>query len=256
MTLNKIELKTKIIASLTTVNAANILELFTYTPYSKPGYRILSESLEIKNLELRSFINGLAPVPFPVFPLEASESETQLGILKLEWQGARIQSNLWIKNDSTDWIRIGMISLLNPSPAPYREFPLGDFQLGDNAMLGLQIQDVGYGLLQGNDRVNITADLIRTIALEKISEGINRDANINSDTSTLVMQSNAQRSGFTVYNPGTTDVFLDIASNVSPESFLATIKPQGFYESNFAITDAIYLISQSGNVSVKVREFQ
>ncbi|HYW20323.1 MAG TPA: hypothetical protein VE956_13635 [Nodularia sp. (in: cyanobacteria)] len=250
-----IEIKEKIITSLTAQSAGNIIPLFTRNPYIKLGYRVLHESLEIKNLQVRSFINALPVVPFPTFPLEASESETQLQILKLEWQGARIQANLLIKNELVDWIRVGMVSLLNASPAPYREFPLGDHQLGNDAMLGLQIQNVGYGLLQGQDRANITADLIRHVTLEKISDGNKINAIINSNTATQVIPPNVDRSGITVFNNSNTDVFLDITSVVSSQSFLIKIPSQAYYESGFPITDAIYMISLSGAASVHVREF-
>lgn len=255
MTLQTIENRQKIITALTAENAGNILELFTYTPYHKLGYRVLSESMRMRNIQLQSFVIAIPPQPFPVFPLEASESETQLELLKLEWQNPRYHCNLWIKNEFYDWIRLGIASIQNASPAPYREYVFPDQQLGDNAMLGMQIQNVGWGLLQGQDRVNITADLHKTITLQKVSEGIKRDTMINDTTPTLVLESNAGRIGFTVFNPSSTDVFLDLTSDVSLTSFLVKIPPQGYWESNFTITDQVFMILSSGSSTILIREF-
>ncbi|MDB9375758.1 hypothetical protein [Nodularia sphaerocarpa] len=245
----------KIILELNASSGSNILSIGNITPYQKLGYRVLNESLEIKNLKMTSFIESLAPVPFPVFPLEASETETQIEIFNLEWNSPRIVLELLTKYiEDNEWQRISVYSLLNVLPLPYREFNAGDYVLGHNSQLGVKITNVGHGLLTGNDRVLVLGELIRKVELEKISSGLVVNGDLLSNQVKQVLAENFNRKGITIFNNGNVDIFLDIVPTVSPTQFLTKIPAQSFYESSFGFTDSVYLLAV-GNTSVNIREF-
>lgn len=254
--MDTLEIRKKIVTKFDASTGLSVLPLFTHIPYSKPGYRILSEYMRIENLNLKTFIYSLPVVQFPTFELTASDSEIQLQTLQLEWQSPRYHLNLVMSDDNTSWTRVNTISILNSAPMPFREFGLGNHELGDNSMLGFQVQNVGHGILSGNDFIAITADLIRTIHLEKISEGIALDpATINALSMEQLLNEDHTRTGFTIFNSGTTDIYLDIANTVSGSNFMVVIPSKGFYESVDSIkSSAIYAYSDATN-TVHIREF-
>lgn len=255
MGINQITVREKIIKEITSSDGMLAIPLFEYIPYSKLGYRILSESLKLENLEIRSFIYSIDSIKFPVFPIEASDSEIQTQIMELEWKSPRYHLNTMLSTDLTNWHRVGTNSLINSSPAPYREFLIGNFNLGNNAMLGFQIQNVGHGTLAGSDSIIISCDLVKDIQLEKISQGTPLAISLVADVATLLIPENMERVGFTIFNNSNNEIYLDIADTVSATDFLLKIPGQGYYESqSYLATSEIYAISTQ-STDLIIREF-
>ncbi|BBD64474.1 hypothetical protein NIES4072_18640 [Nostoc commune NIES-4072] len=134
MSINTLIVKQKLCVTLDTNSSNNVVPVFEYIPYSKPGYKLIDEYLEIENLKAVAWIYSLPPVPFPVFELEDTESKQLLAAINLEWQSPRIQLDIMVNIDDTlNWQKIAAYSLLNSDPYPYREYSLGSHTLGNNS---------------------------------------------------------------------------------------------------------------------------
>ncbi len=245
----------KVVLEVNPNNCLGMNNLFTRTPYSKLGYTVLHESWSLKNIEVRSFIYSLNALQFPSSPIEASESEIALTNLEYEWKSERFHLNSYLTTDNINWIRRDIFSLINPSPVPYREFDVGDINLGANGMLAFQLQNVGYGVMSGGDKVYISADLERTVQIEKIKSGIPSNYTLPINAPYLLLDENLTREGFTIHNPSNANIYLDITNAISLTNYMVQIPPNSYYESPFNMTDPIYGLSDIDNAEIYIREF-
>ncbi|MDZ7968751.1 MAG: hypothetical protein RM368_28000 [Nostoc sp. DedSLP03] len=261
MTIQELTIKQKIAITLDPNSGASVVPIFNYVPYSKTGYRLIDEYLEVENLRATSWIYSLPPVPFPVFELEDSESKQLLTAINLEWKSPRIQLDIVVGIDGTlNWQRIAAYSLLNSDPYPYREYSLGSHSLGNNSMLGLQIRAVGHGLLQnsakGQDKVTACANLVRHVIIEKLTDTSVKIVNNITAIASTIVNSNANRKGITFFNSSNKNVFLDTVKGVSITSHLVKLEPGDYYEAPSPLyTGAYYGIVESGNTAIDIREF-
>lgn len=256
--LDTFAIKQKICITLDQSSGANVVPIFNYIPYTKAGYRLINEYLEVNDLKAVTWIYSLLAVDFPIFQLTDSESVQTLAAINLEWQSPRIELDVVIAIDnSLQWQRIAAYSVLNPDPYPYREYSLGNHTLGDNAMLGFQIRDVGFGLLTGaQDKVTIYADLKRIITIEKLIDNSQKITNVISDIAATIVNSNVNRKGLTFCNTSTIKVFVDTASTVSISSHLVELEPGDYWEPPIqSYTGAYYGIVTTGSTAIDIREF-
>lgn len=137
-----------------------------------PGYTIASYNVFVKNLKAFSQISSLPEISLPNFEPTDSETTKLYKTLNIEWGSARKQLNLFI-GTSTGWHQVGSTSILNPSGYPFRVYSLLDlftdnlyFELGENGKVGVQVQDVDYGLLSGDDLVVIHGSYVEEIFLK------------------------------------------------------------------------------------------
>lgn len=149
------------------------------------GYKVVSFNCFIKNLKAYAKINSLGAVNLPDLKLEDTETEKLYKVLDTQWKSPRKHLNLFISNNTTDWHPVASISLLNPSGYPYKMYNLMDLftnnlaiELGDNSRIGIQIEDVGYGVLTGDDRVTIHGSYVEEIFLESSEPPINININV------------------------------------------------------------------------------
>lgn len=196
--LENLTIKQKIAVTLDPNSGANVIPIFNYVPYAKSGYRLIDEYLEVEDLKAVSWIYSVSPVEFPVFELEDTESKQLLTAINLEWKSPRIQLDIVCQIDGTlNWQRIAAYSLLNSDPYPYREYSLGNHALGNNSMLGLQIRNVGFGLLQnsvkGQDKVTTYANLTRFITIEKLVDTSVKIVNNITNIAATIVNANPNR---------------------------------------------------------------
>ncbi|MBW4678404.1 MAG: hypothetical protein KME52_31830 [Desmonostoc geniculatum HA4340-LM1] len=221
----------------------------------------MHEYLEIENLKAVSWVYSLAEVEFPVFELEDTESKQLLTAINLEWKSPRIQMDVVIDIGNTlSWQRVAAYSLLNSSPYPYREYSLGNHTLGDNCMIGLQIRNVGFGLLQngtgGQDKVTAFADLKRVITIEKIVDTSVKIANNITTIPSTIVNTNINRKGLTFFNSSDKNIFIDTVNTVSASSHMVKLEPGDYYESPAPIyTGNYYAVVASGSSAIDIREF-
>lgn len=257
MTLEKLTIKQKLCVTLDSTSGSNIVPIFNYVPYTKTGYRLIDEYLEIENLKAVSWISSLAAIVFPVFEVEDSESKQLLTAINLEWKSDRIQLDVMCKIDNLAWQKLQAFSLLNADPYPYREYSLGNHPLGNNAMIGLNITDVGYGLLTTQDKVTTYADLVRHITLEKLSVDTSvKVVNNFTPTASVIVSSNLSRKGLIMSNSTDKTVFIDSNASVSTTSYLVELEPSDYWEAPDPIyTGAYYGIVAADSAVIDIREF-
>lgn len=259
--LENLTVKQKIAITLDPNSGANVIPIFNYVPYAKSGYRLIDEYLEIDDLKAVSWIYSLPPVPFPVFELEDTESKQLLTAINLEWKSPRIQLDVMCQIDGTlNWQRISAYSLLNSDPYPYREYSLGNHFLGNNSMIGLQIRNVNFGLLQnsvkGQDKVVVYANLTRRITIEKLVDTSVKIANNITTIVATIINSNPNRKGLTLFNSSNKDIFIDTVSSVTVNSHFVKLEPGDYWESPSPLyTGAYYGIVASGSTAIDIREF-
>lgn len=161
-------------SSIKTIYSNN--SLFAGREY-KPGYTIASFNCFIKNLKVFASIGSLEEAPLPDFKLDDSATAKLTKTLDVEWNSPRKQLNVYISNavipSASNWYQVGSISLLNPYGYPFRVYSIMDLftdnlalELGENGKIGVQIQDVGYGLLIDNDSVIIHGSYIEELFVE------------------------------------------------------------------------------------------
>lgn len=128
-----------------------------------PTYKVIGFSTFIKNLRVFASVVSLPEAALPDFALEDSQTVKRTKVLDVEWKSPRKQLNLFIStatNTDNDWLQVGSVSLLNPYGYPFRVYNVMDLftdnlalELGENGKIGIQVQDVGYGLLVTEDKV-------------------------------------------------------------------------------------------------------
>jgi hypothetical protein len=145
---------------ITTAEGGNVVTVVDNAVDS--ALNVISVNTFIDNLKVYAFIGSLEPVKLPTFKLEDSESDKLYKTLDIEWKSPRKQLDVLISGNGTDWNLIGSVSLLNPSGYPYRMYNLLDFftdglgaRLGNNFKIGVQVKDVGYGVLSGDDKLTV-----------------------------------------------------------------------------------------------------
>lgn len=159
-------------SDIKTIYSTNLIVGSNYLP----DYKIISFNAFIKNLKAFASVPSLPVAPLPSFlPTDTSTDKT-MKVLDVEWKSARKQLNLYIATNTgsvTDWYQVGSLSMLNPYGYPFRIYNLMDLftdnlaiELGENSKIGVQVQDVGYGLLTPQDAVTIHGSYIEEIFVQ------------------------------------------------------------------------------------------
>lgn len=251
----------KIAVSLDANSGATIHPLFNYVPFTLAGYRVINENLALTNLKAIAYIYSLPLTEFPVFDLTESDSQQLLTAINLEWQSSRIQFDLLVQTGiGAVYQRICSYSLTNPNPYPYKQWTLDNQLLGSDCMLGLQIRNVGFGLLQnsngGSDILSVYGDLTTEITLEETSDTGSIITNNITTTASTIVNANVNRKGLTIFNGSTFNIYIDVVSTVSVSSYSILLNPGDYFEAPAPIyTGAYYAVVVSGNVAINIREY-
>lgn len=226
-------------------------------------YNVVSRNKFIKNLKAYASINSIAEAALPEINLEDTETEKLYKALDIEWNSPRKQIDLLIGTNN-DWMNVGESSLLNPSGYPYRLYNLLDlltdnlaFEFGDNINLAVKITDVGYGLLQDSDRVNIYGSYIEEIVIDDFIQEITNTTEkevLLDAPQKILLDSNLQRKYVLIQNQSNKNIWVSLSNNVTKNSIL--ILPNGHYE--FSTRNIPYYDAISGyadyDVNVNVIE--
>lgn len=246
---------------LDSTSSDDIIPLFDISPYTSNSGELIAENVFIKNLKAYAKISSLDPIQLPDIGLEDSDLQRTYKILDVEWKSPRKQINLFIREVNGQWYPFGSISLLNPSGYPYRMYSLQDIftdnlaiELGSNGQIGVQIQDVGYGILSGNDVVTISGTYIKEIVLETPAR-INSTfpfAVVVADNSTSIIAANNNRKYVALTNPGDNPVWVNLGNTATLNQGIYLAGKGGSYE--FSVVDVPYFgtISaiSSGNTTI------
>ncbi|MGB3761270.1 MAG: hypothetical protein WBA07_33665 [Rivularia sp. (in: cyanobacteria)] len=204
-----------------------------------PHQRVISRNKFIKNLKAYASINSLPEAVLPDLLLEDSEFEKLNKVLNVEWGANRKQLNLFIGSGTEDdWMPIGETSLLNPAGYPYRIYNLLDiltdnlaFEMGNDVALAVRVEDVGFGLLADNDKVNIYGSYVEEIviddSIQSITSIFEKTVLVNEE-SVIAVLPNEQRKYVIIQNNNPHEIYFSL-SNLSGAGSVV-IKPNGHYE--------------------------
>lgn len=164
----KVEKSFSIQLPITSSDSNLVVPFPTFPTLSIPsGFTLISEKLEILNLQARVEINSQTPLTLPSIPIDASSSDVALIGNNLSWGNARLQMDLLVGSEGI-WNPVATESLVDVSPVPYRIYDLLD-DYGPNPatidpgiQLAIKVYDVGYGGLETEDSVFIWGDFLLT----------------------------------------------------------------------------------------------
>jgi hypothetical protein len=243
---------------ITEIEGSNVVTVVNNTVES--GLNIVSINTFVDNLKVYAFINSLESVKLPDFKLEDSESEKLYKTLDVEWKSPRKQLDVVISGDGTNWNLIGSVSLLNPSGYPYRMYNLLDFftdglgaRLGNNFKVGVQVKDVGYGVLTDDDMLTIHGSYVQEYVIDPSSVidippqtiTASSEIQLTVDDVTVIVPSESKRKYLLIENFGNNQLRLLLGENLG---FEIKIKPGGNYEfstGGLHWTQAIYAIGDT-----------
>ncbi|AKG21245.1 hypothetical protein [Calothrix sp. 336/3] len=228
----------QITQKLTSTTAGSLVDLMpSFTPDILPGLTVLSVNNFVKSLRAYARITSLPEITLPNFELTDSETDKLYKSLDVEWTSPRKQLDLLISQGST-WEVIGSVSLLNPSGYPYRSYNLQDLftdnlavELGENGKIGVQLKDVGTGLLTGTDTLTIYGSYSQEIIVSAnslLSECFDDNVSINN-TSTLVLPANNNRQYLSLTNIGENPCFLNLGISATIDAGIK-LNPDGNFE--------------------------
>jgi hypothetical protein len=228
-------------------------------PLLNPQHTILSRSKFVKNLKAYVSINSIAESITPDFYLEDSETDKLNKVLDVEWNSERKELQLLFGNDD-NWMSVGESSLLNPNGYPYRIYNLLDlltdnlaFEFSEDMQIAVKMQDVGFGLLRNQDKVNIYGSYVEEIVIDDNHKPITaiQETIVNIDSkNTILLNSNNLRKYVIIQNKSDNDIFISL-SGLAYEGSLR-IKPEGHYEFNTNNTPYYGVISGFSNYDVDV----
>lgn len=252
--------KSKTIAkTLNAATAENIIPIFSNTLTETYGGAIVSVNAFVKNLKAHAKISSLEPIRLPNFQLEDSETDKLYKTLDIEWGSARKHLNLYISENQANWYQIGAISLLNPSGYPYRIYNLMDLvtdnlaiELGENGRIGVQVQNVGFGALQGDDVVTVHGSYVQEIILDSGNSTITKNVDFRKTVttqSTSILAANPNRKYVTLTNSGSFPVYLSLSSQaLAGQGFY--LAPAGSFNFDKPYFGAISAIADGGSSAI------
>ena len=255
--MEKIIKNRKIAVTLNSISSSNLVDVFQAPTFNNSGLLLIEESHSLENITLVNYIQNIPGVEYPIIPLEASDSERDKILLDLAWKSPRIHVGVYLLQDQI-LTHLETQSLLSPKPYPYAKINIEDIALGPTSVLKLAVIDVGWGFLQGVDKVVFLADCTSTYFVERYSTGRSIESNIEG-TVTQILPINTKRTSFTLFNSNQNyNIFLDIVDTVSLISYMVMIPPNSLYESAGSVApSAIYAITDSpAQISINLREFE
>lgn len=161
------------------------------------NHKIISFSTYIKNLRVFASVTSLEEAPLPDFALEDTATAKRQKVLDIEWKSPRKQLSLYVTNapnpTQEQWLKVGSVSLLNPYGYPFRVYNVMDLftdnlalELGENGKIGIQVEDVGYGLLESIDNVVVHGSYVEELFLQSpdipITINVSGGNNISNDS--------------------------------------------------------------------------
>ena len=189
------------------------------------GYKVIS-NVFISSLRLKTRINSLNSIDVPEIQPLASSFQINKEFRVLEWQNSRKHLNFYIRaSSSKEWHSRATISLLNRDDLPYYDSDgmsyFGEqlaIPLGETNQIGVNIEDVGWGVLSPTDEVLLYANVLREVRiytaeiqpeLEEITECISYGWTIGSQ-SAIILQPNPNRKQVTLTNNYNSDIYISL----------------------------------------------
>ncbi|AFY43660.1 hypothetical protein [Nostoc sp. PCC 7107] len=240
MTISSINIVKPIVLSLNNTSTNEVYRIFEDEPFSTENGSIISENIFLKNLKAYVKISSLAPAQLPDISIEDSQVQATYKTLNAEWISERKQLNLLISTGDNQWFPVGSISLLNPSGYPYRIHNLMDLytdnlmvELGQTGRLGVQLQDVGTGLLVGSDTITIHGSYLKEVVIDDTAQSIttsNDFAVSVSGSNSPVLAANTNRKYVVLINNSLEDIYINLSETSQAGQGILLKADGGSYE--------------------------
>ncbi|MBK1987287.1 cadherin repeat domain-containing protein [Sphaerospermopsis aphanizomenoides BCCUSP55] len=183
----------------TSVGGIKTLNIPSALGYTSNDVVTLSEALAINSIKAMCWIESLDEVQLPDIQITDSRQQQAIKIMETQWSSPRKQLDLFlIKNNSNSLI--SSTAVINSSGFQYTQFDLLEsldpdnkyFILGNDTDLAVQIQDAGYGLLTGDDKINIIVTVEKkTTVLYKTSAIVIPPTNQNQAPTNITLSNNS-----------------------------------------------------------------
>ncbi|PAX52013.1 hypothetical protein [Brunnivagina elsteri] len=247
-------------------NQGNRIVLFDNSlPSNIPSEGIISINGFLKNLKAYSKITSLASAPIPAIGLEDTDQERLIKIMDIEWNNPRIQVDLEISNDGSNYITLGSVSLINQAGYPFRNFSLLDFytdglaaELGSNGKIACSVKDVGYGKLASVDALTIYGSVTQEIVINDLltnNEAIPTTKNLLAATNTLISNA-SNKAGLTIFNGSNEAVFIGYTATTNNTDYSIRLSSGKGYEFPVPVYSGnIYAYSVNAS-TIQITEFR
>jgi hypothetical protein len=229
---------------------------------------IISVNGFLKSLKAYSNITSLAEATLPDIQLEDTDQARLIKVMNIEWGAARIQLDLEVSANGTDFIKIGSISLLNQMGYPYRNYSLLDFytdglaaELGTNGKIACSIKDVGYGKLAATDELTIYGSVTQEIVMLDDEQYVQTNIaypitkQLTAATATLILGNDSLRKSATIFNGSSETIYVGYNNTVSNSNYSIRLSSGKGYEfPNPIFTNQIFAYSTNAS-TLQVTDF-
>lgn len=196
----------------------------------------------LTSLRARIEIKSLPESRPPASEITDSTLDRTIALQTYEWGAPRIHLELLMKTSRQPWLPIAAISCRNVRPymlmdlMPYLKNNLS-FDMGNDAVLGVRVVNVGYGLLTIIDRVTIVGcvrEEITTIPTENEEVTVTQSHRFEvTNESQFIFSATASRKLLVLTNKSIdTDITLGFGGAVVPEHGITLMRGGGSYEIN------------------------
>jgi hypothetical protein len=193
-------------------------------------------------------ISSIEESDIPALEPESTRAERLAAVREMEWQSKRKELQILAKTHNTPWIELFRISLLNRQPyyimnvLPYLT-EASDFLMGNTFHLAAKIRNVGYGLLENEDKVILfggvqeqawflnpnSQPMVSGTSTSQYNQCVNYAFPVIGDSSTVLLSANVNRKYLMIINNSSNRVWVS-HSDTAVVGEGIYIEPGGHYE--------------------------
>jgi hypothetical protein len=182
--------------------------------------------------------------------------------------------SFYMRTANTPLIKIADAYLFNQRPYYYLDLinyftSAGTFDVAPDATIACQMTDIGYGLLEGNDRVLLLGCAVEESPYSEVENAVytpksvvqvpivsNMIDNNITTTAAVIVNSNLNRKGIAFFNNSELNVYIGTSGSVAVNYCLVKLVPGAYYEAPFpTYTGDYYAIVAEGSASIQISEF-
>ncbi|OYQ67582.1 hypothetical protein B9G53_01110 [Pseudanabaena sp. SR411] len=198
----------------------------------------------ITSLRMKVDIRSISEADIPNLEADASRLERLTAMRNMEWKSPRKQITFFLKTATCPWQPIFDVSLLNRLPyysvnlLPYLTDNIS-FDTSNDCLIGAQITNAGYGLLEGEDRITLYGSVREEITTlptdsKEIVFATPHSWEIDED-SRLILPANPNRQQVTLVNTSLTDeAYINYGGMAELGKGITLMRGGGSYEINLS----------------------
>ena len=258
----------QIIEPITPENASNVTVIYEtghVSPYD------ITQSLKfygfITDLRARIQVPSLPESQVPDIPLGSSRTAKSEIIRDLEYGSNRYEMEFLLRDTYSGWMPLYNFSLLNRPPFYVLDLlsylsNQPAFAIANDAQLGVRVLDVGYGLPQAGDSINIFGCAREEVTAlpsegEIITQSTENQTTIGTSSEIILAQTPLRKQAIVVNRSETATVTLSYQPIATPNQGIVLYPKGGAYEINRSnlYRGALSAISSEANTPISIAEF-